>query len=115
MCLFVCLFDLHPVPGLTGFILTLAVITLYVFATPLARRYLFNAFWWSHRLHFLIYAFLILHGSGRLVQAPIFQWFFIVPAFMYACDKLVSLRQRKVSTSVSTKACELLASVTISS
>eukprot|EP00117_Sycon_ciliatum_P031665 scpid15779/ scgid24724/ Dual oxidase 1 len=81
--------------GVTGYVLTLVIITMYVFALPTARRYLFNTFWFTHHLYFVLYALLILHGSGRLVQPPLFQWYFIGPALLFAADKLISISRKK--------------------
>lgn len=82
--------------GVTGYLLVLVIITLYIFAVPYARRYLFRTFWITHHLYVALYILLILHGSGRLVQPPLFQWFFIVPASFFAIDKLISYSRKKV-------------------
>ncbi|XP_065176843.1 dual oxidase 1-like [Sycon ciliatum] len=81
--------------GITGLLLTFVVVTIYIFALPQARRYLFNTFWIVHRLYIVLFILLILHGSGRLVQPPLFQWFFIVPAALFVVDKLISLKHKK--------------------
>jgi dual oxidase len=51
---------------------------------------------------------MILHGSGRLVQAPLFQWYFIPPMIIFIIDKLISLSRDKIEISV--KKAELLPS-----
>ena len=86
--------------GLTGIILTVIVIVMYVFAIPYARRNLFKAFWFTHSFYILLYLFLILHGSGRLVQAPLTQNFLIGPLVVYIFDKLISISRKKVELSV---------------
>lgn len=43
---------------------------------------------------------LIIHGSFALIQMPRFHFFFLVPAIIYAGDKLVSLSRKKVEISV---------------
>lgn len=84
--------------GVTGFLLVLVVATMYIFALPIARQYLYFVFWKTHQLYVVLYILLVLHGSGRLVQLPIFQWFFIGPAVLYTVDRLISLSRRKVWT-----------------
>ena len=87
-------------PGITGVILTLIVIVMFVFATEYARRNVFNAFWNTHSLYIFLYIFLTMHGAGRLVQDPIWGWFFIGPVIIFILDKLVSLSRNKVEIAV---------------
>ncbi|WAR00874.1 DUOX2-like protein [Mya arenaria] len=88
------------ITGLTGIALTLIVIVIYVFATPYARRNLFSAFWTTHSLYIFLYAFMLAHGWGRLVQAPITQNFLYGPLFIYVMDKLISYSRKKSEISV---------------
>lgn len=88
------------ITGLTGIILTIIVIIMYVFAIPYARRHLFSAFWFTHGFYILLYIFLIMHGSGRLVQAPLTQNYLIGPLVIYIIDKLISYSRKKVEISV---------------
>ncbi|KAK3098032.1 hypothetical protein FSP39_015507 [Pinctada imbricata] len=83
------------ITGLSGIILTLIVIVMYVFALPYARRNLFNAFWFTHSFYILLYIFLVMHGTGRLVQPPLFQNYFIGPAVVFLFDKIVSFSRKK--------------------
>ena len=41
---------------------------MYVFAQQYARRTAFRWFWFTHHLYIPLYALMILHGAGRLVQ-----------------------------------------------
>ena len=95
-------------PGITGIVLTLIVIVMYVFAVPFARRNLFKAFWFTHRMYVLLYIFMILHGSGRLVQAPLTQNYIIGPLVIFVIDKLISASRKKIEIAV--KKAELLPS-----
>lgn len=88
------------VPGITGIILTVIIIIMYVFAMPYARRHLFNAFWFTHSLYILLYIFMIMHGSGRLVQSPLTQNFLAGPLVIFVIDKLISFSRKKVEISV---------------
>ena len=81
---------------------------MYVFATPYARRNLFSAFWTTHLLYIGLYGFMLMHGSGRLVQAPLTQNFLYGPLLVYAVDKLISISRKKVEIAV--KKAELLPS-----
>ena len=83
------------ITGLTGVILTLIVIVMYVFALPYARRNLFRAFWITHSFYIFLYIFLVMHGAGRLVQPPLFQNYFIGPAVVYLFDKMISFSRKK--------------------
>ena len=86
--------------GFSAFLLTLIVIVIFVFATQYARRYAFQAFWFTHHWYVLFYIFMFLHGSGRLVQDPLFGNFFLGPVCVYTLDKIISVSRKKVSVSV---------------
>ncbi|XP_062578537.1 dual oxidase 2-like isoform X2 [Saccostrea cucullata] len=88
------------ITGLTGIILTLIVIVMYVFATPYARRNVFNAFWFTHSFYILLYIFMVMHGTGRLVQPPLFQNYFYGPLFIFVVDKFISLSRNQVEIDV---------------
>lgn len=88
------------ITGFTGIILTLIVIVMYVFATPYARRNLFNAFWVTHSFYILLYIFMVMHGTGRLVQPPLFQNYFYGPLFIFIVDKFISLSRNQVEIDV---------------
>ena len=86
--------------GFSAFLLTLICIVIFVFATQYARRYAFQAFWFTHHWYVLFYIFMFLHGSGRLVQDPLFGNFFLGPAIVYALDKIIGVSRKKTSVSV---------------
>ena len=86
--------------GFSAFLLTLICIVIFVFATQYARRYAFQAFWFTHHWYVLFYIFMFLHGSGRLVQDPLFGNYFLGPAIVYALDKIISVSRKKASVSV---------------
>ena len=82
--------------GMTGIILTLIVIVMYVFAMPYARRNLFRAFWITHSFYILLYIFLIMHGLGRLVQPPLTHYYLLGPLVLFVLDKLFSLSRNQI-------------------
>nr|KAG5701353.1 hypothetical protein BaRGS_006127 [Batillaria attramentaria] len=86
--------------GLTGIILTLIIIVMYVFAIEYSRRHVFQAFWTTHMLYIPLYFFLTLHGAARMVQDPLWGYFFIGPVIIYVLDKLVSISRSKIEISV---------------
>ncbi|XP_076444374.1 dual oxidase 2-like [Babylonia areolata] len=88
------------ITGLTGIILTIIIIVMYVFAIEYSRRHVFQAFWTTHSLYIPLYIFLTLHGAGRLVQDPLWGYFFIGPVIIYVLDKLVSISRNKLEISV---------------
>lgn len=96
------------ITGLTGVAATLVVIVIYVFAIPYARSHAFKAFWTTHKLYVVLYILMILHGSGRLVQPPLFQWYFIPPLIVFVFDKLISLSRNSIEITV--KKAEILPS-----
>uniref|UniRef100_H2Z327 NAD(P)H oxidase (H2O2-forming) n=1 Tax=Ciona savignyi TaxID=51511 RepID=H2Z327_CIOSA len=90
----------QTITGITGVLLTLVVIVMYTFASDYSRRRVFQWFWWTHNLGYIFYFFMVLHGSGFLVQDPFFYYFFLGPAILYTLDKLYSLSRSKCEISV---------------
>ena len=86
--------------GFSAFVLTLITIVIFVFATQYARRYAFQAFWLTHHWYILFYMFMLLHGTGRLVQDPIFGNFLLGPAILYTIDKIISVSRNKTEVAV---------------
>lgn len=84
------------ITGLTGIALTIICIVMYVFATPYARRYAFNAFWFTHGMYVLLYIGLTLHGAAALVQDPLWGWYFIGPLIIFTIDKLISISRKNL-------------------
>lgn len=73
---------------------------IYVFAMQYSRRHVFNAFWLTHNLYPVLYVLTVLHGSGDLIQPPIFHFFFLGPCVLFTLDRLVSVSRKKVEISV---------------
>jgi dual oxidase len=46
------------------------------------------------------YALMIIHGSGRLVQEPIFFYFLLPPLTLFVLDRLVTTSRRKIEIPV---------------
>uniref|UniRef100_A0A8C8SKZ3 NAD(P)H oxidase (H2O2-forming) n=1 Tax=Pelusios castaneus TaxID=367368 RepID=A0A8C8SKZ3_9SAUR len=90
----------ETVPGMTGVLLLVILAVMYVFASHHFRRISFRGFWITHHLYVLLYIMVIVHGSYGLVQQPRFHIYFIIPALIYGCDKLISLSRKKVEMSV---------------
>uniref|UniRef100_H2YK35 NAD(P)H oxidase (H2O2-forming) n=1 Tax=Ciona savignyi TaxID=51511 RepID=H2YK35_CIOSA len=91
----------QTITGITGVLLTLILIVMYTFASDYSRRRIFKWFWWTHNFGYIfLYFFMVLHGSGFLVQDPFFYYFFLGPAILYTLDKLYSLSRSKSEISV---------------
>ena len=58
--------------GITGILLVLALLTMYICATQYARRYLHRWFWNTHQLYPLVLGLMVLHGAGRLLQVGLY-------------------------------------------
>lgn len=85
---------------MTGILLCLVVSVIYIFATQISRQYIFNAFWITHKLFYVLYVLILLHGAARVVQEPYFPFYFIGPAILFVMDKMVSLSRKKRKISV---------------
>ena len=86
--------------GFASFVLTLVTVVIFVFATQYTRRYWFQAFWFTHHWYYVFYVLMLLHGSGRLVQDPLFGNFFMGPAIVFAIDQLISLARNKTEVAI---------------
>ena len=86
--------------GFSAFCVTLITIVMFVFATQYARRYTFQAFWFTHHWYVIFYILTFLHGSGRLVQDPLFGNFFLGPGIIFAIDQIISVSRKKAEISV---------------
>ena len=86
--------------GFAGFMVTLITVIIFVFATQYARRYTYRAFWVTHHWYVIFYILTFLHGSGRLVQDPLFGNFFLGPGIVYALDLLISVGRRTSEVAV---------------
>ena len=80
--------------GFSGFMASVITVIIFVFATQYARRYTYRAFWVTHHWYVIFYVLTFLHGSGRLVQDPLFGNFFLGPGIVYAIDLLISVGRR---------------------
>lgn len=86
--------------GFSAFVLSLVTVVIFVFAVQYARRYAFQAFWFTHHLYIVFYILMFLHGSGRLVQDPLFGNFFLGPGIVFVLDRLISLGRSRAEVSV---------------
>ncbi|XP_063423293.1 dual oxidase-like isoform X1 [Mytilus trossulus] len=86
--------------GCTGVLLVVVICIIYVFATQTARQFIFNGFWLTHKLIVIMYVLTILHGASVIVQKPMFFVYFIVPAILFAMDKMISLSRKKTEIAV---------------
>nr|XP_020819149.1 NADPH oxidase 1 isoform X2 [Phascolarctos cinereus] len=56
------------IAGLTGVIITLALILMVTSATELVRRCYFEVFWYTHHLFVFYFIGLVIHGIGGIVR-----------------------------------------------
>ncbi len=55
-------------PGLTGVIVTIALILMVTTATDMIRKYYFELFWYTHHLFIVFYIALGIHGYSGFVE-----------------------------------------------
>ncbi|CAB1459176.1 unnamed protein product [Pleuronectes platessa] len=118
------------IAGLTGVVITLALILIITSSTEVIRRSYFEVFWFTHHLFVIFFIGLVFHGFGRIVRgqtsasqktnepetcASQFEdwgrkesrcatWKWVVgPMFLYLCERLVRFyrsHQKTVITKV---------------
>jgi len=74
--------------GLTGVLLFVVMIIIFVFAHPIIRKKAYKFFWSTHSLYIVLYILCLVHGLARLTGAPRFWLFFIGPGIIYTLDKV---------------------------
>ena len=80
--------------GITGVMLFVVMVIIFVFAHPVIRKKAYNYFWKAHSLYIALYILSIIHGLGRLTAQPTFWLYMIGPAIIYTLDKVISLRTK---------------------
>ncbi|XP_056397254.1 NADPH oxidase 1 isoform X1 [Hyla sarda] len=56
------------IAGVTGVVITLALILMITSSTEFIRRCYFEVFWYTHHLFIIFFAGLLIHGVGRIVR-----------------------------------------------
>ncbi|XP_069469106.1 NADPH oxidase 1 [Ambystoma mexicanum] len=56
------------IAGVTGVVITLALILMITSSTEFIRRSYFEVFWYTHHLFIIFFAGLLIHGAGRIVR-----------------------------------------------
>ncbi|XP_026878391.2 NADPH oxidase 1 [Electrophorus electricus] len=62
------LFAFTTIAGLTGVVITLALILMITSSMEVIRRSYFEVFWYTHHLFIIFFAGLVFHGAGRIVR-----------------------------------------------
>ncbi|XP_073676678.1 NADPH oxidase 1 [Garra rufa] len=62
------IFVFTTIAGLTGVIITLALILMITSSMEVIRRSYFEVFWYTHHLFIIFFAGLVFHGAGRIVR-----------------------------------------------
>jgi dual oxidase len=57
-------------------------------------------FWIVHNTYPLWYILMLIHGSGRLVQDPIFQYFLVGPLIVFILDQLIAASRKRIEIPV---------------
>ncbi|XP_021416737.2 NADPH oxidase 1 isoform X1 [Oncorhynchus mykiss] len=57
------------IAGITGVIITLALILMITSSMEVIRRSYFEVFWFTHHLFIVFFAGLVIHGAGRIVRS----------------------------------------------
>ncbi|KAM4697068.1 NADPH oxidase 1 [Rhinophrynus dorsalis] len=57
------------IAGVTGVVITLALILMITSSTEFIRRCYFEVFWYTHHLFIIFFVGLLIHGVGRLVRS----------------------------------------------
>ncbi|XP_021387787.2 NADPH oxidase 3 [Lonchura striata] len=64
---------LTTIAGITGVVITVALILIMTSSTELIRRSCYEVFWYTHHLFVVFFTGLIIHGMGQLVRGQTHQ------------------------------------------
>ena len=56
------------ISGCTGFLLCLTISVMYIFALQVTRTHVFHMFWITHKLFYIVFLLILLHGCSRIIQ-----------------------------------------------
>ncbi|XP_059715529.1 NADPH oxidase 1 isoform X2 [Haemorhous mexicanus] len=80
------------IPGLTGVIITLALILMVTSSTEFIRRNYFELFWYTHHLFLIYFAGLVIHGIAGLVRGQTEQS--MAEVHPYHCAEYLTQREQ---------------------
>ena len=83
-------------------LLTLQFFLIFIFSMQYARRHAFRFFWIVHLSYPIYFILMLLHGSGRMIQAAYTYYFVLGPFILFTIDQLVSVSRRKIEIPVVT-------------
>ena len=83
------------ITGITGILLVLCLVTMFIFSTEYSRNHLYRYFWWTHHLYPVVLLLIVLHGTARLLQEPSFHYYLLGPALLFTFDKMMSVSRNK--------------------
>lgn len=87
-------------PGVTGIILFFFMMILVSFAHPRVRAKAYKYFWLTHKLFWIIYGLILIHGLEKLTGSPRF-YQFIIPAFiLFMIDRIITWRVKSMRLKV---------------
>uniref|UniRef100_A0A6D2WR05 NADPH oxidase 1 n=1 Tax=Takifugu rubripes TaxID=31033 RepID=A0A6D2WR05_TAKRU len=101
-------FVFTTIAGLTGVIITLALILIITSSMEVIRRSYFEVFWYTHHLFIIFFAGLVFHGAGltdtKDLSLTLQTWMYVIgPMVLYLCERLIrfirymqTVRYRKV-------------------
>uniref|UniRef100_A0AAY4BZP7 FAD-binding FR-type domain-containing protein n=1 Tax=Denticeps clupeoides TaxID=299321 RepID=A0AAY4BZP7_9TELE len=87
------MFVFTSIAGLTGVVITLALVLIVTSSMEVIRRNYFEVFWYTHHLFIVFFAGLVFHGAGGLVglhSLNISTWMFVIgPMVIYLFERLL--------------------------
>nr|XP_018912484.1 PREDICTED: dual oxidase isoform X2 [Bemisia tabaci] len=90
----------QTITGITGVLLFVVMVIIFVFAHPTIRKKAYKYFWAAHSLYVALYALMLVHGLARITGPPRFWMFFIGPGIVFILDKVVSLRTKYMALDI---------------
>ncbi|XP_022247695.1 dual oxidase 2-like isoform X2 [Limulus polyphemus] len=84
----------HTITGITGVLLILVLLPIYLFTSRFVCYCHPYFFWASRSLYILAYILLNLHGLGRVFENPAFYCFFLLPCILFILNTLVSISKK---------------------
>ncbi|XP_065202273.1 dual oxidase [Planococcus citri] len=90
----------QTITGITGVLLFVVMVIIFVFAHPIIRKKAYRFFWMTHGFYVVLYALMLIHGLARITGAPRFWFYFIGPGIVFLLDQVVSLRTKYMALDI---------------
>lgn len=94
------------VAGITGHIMNICLVCIFITALQKFRNYKFHVFWNTHHLFIVFFSCLCIHGSGQILGTPKAGYVMAAPLLLYGWERAMRVRNAEFKTTTLLKVYE---------